>query len=353
MAAKKIDKYGKSAAGLLRHKQKFFLENDSLCRSLIDINKLYAQQKVRGGCKNCGVAINPDQCADFEKHEVGYLLCPVCGHLNGRYEDSAQFCNAVYTDNAGQEYAANYLEKEKEQYTERVREIYKPKADFLIDSLSQRGEIPETLRFTDIGAGSGYFVNAIHNWGITKVTGLEVSKAQVDFGNSMLLKSLLKVIDIDSIGDTISNLDSEVVSMIGVLEHLQDPRKALEALAGNVAIRYLFLSVPTFSPSVFFEMVFPEGMPRQLSGAHTHLYTKQSLDWLAREFDFEPVSRWWFGTDFVDLFRFVSVALDKDPKKSKMLANWQEIFEPLLDELQLVLDRAQLSSEVHILFRTR
>ncbi len=55
-----------------------------------------------------------------------------------------------------------------------------------------------------------------------------------------------------------------------------------------------------FSPSVYFEMVFPTVFHRDLACGHTHLYIDSSLDWTCREFGFERLAEWWFGTDIVD-----------------------------------------------------
>ena len=111
------------------------------------------------------------------------------------------------------------------------------------------------------------------------------------------------------------------------------------------------MSVPTFSLSVYLEMVFPMIMPRQLSGAHTHLYTKESLAWMEKEFGMKSISTWWFGTDIVDMYRSFSVSLANNPDCQEMVSSWQRLFEPLIDDLQLVIDKERLSSEVHALYK--
>ena len=88
--------------------------------------------------------------------------------------------------------------------------------------------------------------------------------------------------------------------MIGVLEHLQEPREVLHAICSNPTIRYIYISVPMFSLSVYLKAVSPEVFHRQLGAGHTHLYTDSSLDWMCKEFGLERVGGWWFGTDIVD-----------------------------------------------------
>jgi hypothetical protein len=139
--------------------------------------------------------------------------------------------------------------------------------------------------------------------------------------------------------------------MIGVLEHVQDPRGVLSALRENRKVRYLFVSLPLFSPCVFFEMAFPGVFQRQLSAGHTHLYTRTSLEWTWREFGLEPVAEWWFGTDMVDLFRAVSVELDRKTAFAGISNMWRDLFAPAIDDLQMALDRRKLASEVHVVLR--
>jgi hypothetical protein len=98
-------------------------------------------------------------------------------------------------------------------------------------------------------------------------------------------------------------------------------------------------------------MAFPGVINRQLSGVHTHLYTEESLKYMAKEFNLAIVASWWFGTDIVDLFRSVTVCLDKDNYTSKMKRKWTELFAPVIDELQLQLDEKNMSSEVHMIFK--
>ena len=186
-----------------------------------------------------------------------------------------------------------------------------------------------------------------------QVLGFEVSKSQVDFGNTIMEQNLLKVHSLEQTVGLAESLDAEVVSMIGVLEHLQQPRKFLNALCSNPKVRFLYLSVPTFSLTVFFEMIFPEVMQRHLTQGHTHLYTSQSLDWMAKEFNMRQVAEWWFGADMIDLFRNVTVKLEKNSETSNMVEIWTKLFTPLIDGMQLEIDKKHLASEVHILFQLK
>ena len=100
-------------------------------------------------------------------------------------------------------------------------------------------------------------------------------------------------------------------------------------------------------------MLSPDIFHRHLSGAHTHLYTDKSLNYLADEFGLRIIGEWWFGSDIVDLFRHLKVTMSKSNTSEKTSNMFSENFIPLIDSLQLELDKKRSSSEVHILFQKK
>lgn len=339
-------RFGKPSAPLLRHKQSFFEDNDQKRAELGEVARVYAAQPPRTRCKNCEAPLGEPV---FNKLGVDYVLCGRCGHLNGAREDTEAFCNSVYTEEQGREYAKNYQSQDLEQYQRRLDDIYLPKARFLAEALIEAGETPEELSYADMGAGSGYFVGALKKNGMKSARGFEVSTSQVDLANAMLGDGALICHGLGETSRLIAELDADVISFIGVLEHLRDPRSALAAVAENPCIRYMFFSLPLFSACVFFEMVFPGVMPRHLAGGHTHLYTESSIDHFCSEFGFMRLAEWWFGADMVDLYRSVMVSLLKNPGTSNAADAWVKEFAGVIDDMQLAMDAKRLSSEVHML----
>ena len=339
-------RYGKPSADLIAIKQSFFRENAQHLAHSREIGAIYRRQPLRTKCKCCDGALDG---IGFTKQDIEYVLCARCGHLNGRHEDTAEFCRTVYTADDGKDYAANYAVGDREAFDRRIEVIYLPKACFLIDGLRNAGETPEALAYADVGAGSGYFVGAMRAAGLDRAVGYEVSGAQCALASAMVGQGSIQRLDLDGEATLVGGLDADVVSLIGVLEHVRDPRALLAALRDNPKVRYLYLSVPLFSPSVYFEMVFPGAMQRQLSGGHTHLFTESSLDWMCREFGFGRVAEWWFGTDLVDLYRSVLVGLEADPALRAIANSWTTSWAGAIDDMQLALDRRKLSSEVHML----
>lgn len=342
-----MKRYGKSSGALFRHKQDFFQANESIHTEITAIGDVYIRQPLRLKCKNCNHDLTGER---FTKKAIEYIQCSVCGHLNGAYEDTDEFCRRLYTEYNGEGYARNYSAADEDAYRNRLRDIYVPKAEFLRDALVDLDADPSEMRIVDFGAGSGYFVGALRETGFRQTHGLEVSRSQVALADAMLGQGAVLQHALEDTPRLAAEADADILSMIGVLEHLQQPRPVLDAMAGNPKIRFFYMSVPLFSPTVSLEAVFPGVFQRQLSAGHTHLYTESSLDHMATEFGMRRVAEWWFGTDMVDLFRSVSVELDRHVETSALTGHWQAAMREVIDEAQLALDKRRLSSEVHMLF---
>ncbi len=345
----KILKFGKSSESLLGIKKSFFEQNDAFLAYQRKIAALYIQQPRREACMCCA---GPIEGLRFTKQTIEYILCARCGHLNGAYVDTDAFGAAVYTSSGDSEYGSLfYTEQDKVAFERRRDAIYTPKVDFLVASLAELGEKPVGLSYCDVGAGSGYLVAALHHRGLARSSGYEISASQVTFGNQMIGTPALQTIAPDDSEKIVSTTKHDVLALIGTLEHLQRPRDFLRAVTSNPHVKYLMISVPLYSPTVFLEMVFPEVMQRQLAGGHTHLYSRASLEYMAKEFGIAPVAEWWFGTDLVDLYRDVIVRMQANPETAPMADAWTQMFAPMIDDMQLVMDKRMLSSEVHVIYK--
>ena len=145
------------------------------------------------------------------------------------------------------------------------------------------------------------------------------------------------------------NSKYNTVSMIGVLEHLTNPHEFLNSFKKSKA-EYLYISVPLFSLSVFLENSFQNVFPRQLSGGHTHLFTKKSIYKMAKKYKFKIIGEWWFGTDIADLYRSLINTSEYTNEKIYLKEINKFLFKQI-DELQNILDRGKLCSEVHLIFK--
>lgn len=343
--------YGKSSTSLIMQKKSFFEENNKHIDKQKKISKVYTSQPLRKLCKNCGKILS--QRIDFTKDKINYKICSVCTHLNGENEDTNNFCETVYTSEEGKNYAENYDSNDLDNFNYRVFSIYMPKAEFLFTSLKNDNIKPNNLKYLDFGSGTGYFVSALEKMGLNNISGSEVSKFQVELGNKMIGKEVLSLHTIEGTNQILSETTANVISMIGVLEHLQNPREALKSIVENESIEYLYISVPLFSLSVYIEMLSNNIFHRQLHGGHTHLYTEESLNYLAEEFNFDIVSQWWFGTDIVDLYRNIFINIEKNNVSTTIKDHYKEMMKSIIDTMQMEIDKKHYSSEVHMLLKKK
>lgn len=343
------EKFGKSFQDILGLKQSFFEDNDRLLHRTLAYADLYNSQPRRLNCKICEEVL--PQSPTFTKHRISYVVCVRCSHLNGWHEDTDEFCNEIYSSAGGAEYAKAYRSVDREAYLQRRSSIYVPKAEFLLDVLEKEGLDTKGLKYSDMGAGAGYFVSALQSLGVDDVVGYEVGEAQVKLGLWMEPELPLRQISLSDTVGLVRDSSADVVTFIGVFEHLQRPREILQAIRANASIKYFYFCVPMFSSCIYNEMAFANVMPRQLAIGHTHLFTRDSIDHFAREFDMEPVGAWWFGTDVMDYYRSVQVTLSSDPDLTGAVNGWDANFTDLIDDMQLAIDRRRASSQVHMLMR--
>lgn len=341
--------YSKPSRDIAAQTESYFRNNASGLEVVQGQHALYLRQPRRTACKLCDAALAAAPA--FVKHGVPYGFCPVCGHVNGLHQDTPEFVHAIYCADDGAGYAAHYVSPDPDAFRQRVANVYAPKAEFLMAVLRRQGETPERLRYADVGAGSGYFIAALDQIGVQSAIGIEASARQVAVANGHLGREALRTIPVDDTVEWLATTDAEVVSMIGVLEHLADMRSALAAITGNPRIRYLYLCVPLFSVAVLVEAAFPHVMPRVLCADHTHVFTQQSLGHMEAEFGLDPLGQWWFASDAVDLLRSVSVTLAGRPESQGLLPHATAMLSPLVDAFQSAVDRHHLSSDVHLVHR--
>ena len=333
---KKVIKFSKPYGKLLGIKKDFYQNNYRNLKETLSVNQKYIAQGLRKKCKNCNLKISN---FDFKSHKVKYVSCRRCMHINGIYEDSNKFVNWLYNQSSGKNYAKNYLT----DYNARVKNIYLPKVNFLKTVIKKKN-----LKIVDIGSGAGHFVKACEIKKI-KAIGYEPNEILADLAMKKLNKNKVFHIPMDFLNSEIISLKADCLSLIGVLEHLQNPREIIKSFKLS-KLKYLYLSVPLFSLTALIEHISPTVFPRHLSGAHTHLYTLKSLNYLFKQFNLKIVAEWWFGSDFADLYRLIKVLSNKNKKLNELTNKF--LFNHI-DELQNILDKNKTCNEVHLIVRKK
>ncbi|MCR4893041.1 MAG: class I SAM-dependent methyltransferase [Lachnospiraceae bacterium] len=339
-------KYGKPIGDIVKIKNDFFSKNKEMLEmSARQADALLLQPK-RTHCKICHEAISGEPL--YSSQRMRYYLCPRCGHVNSENEDTEDFENRVYLVDS---YENNYSEADREKYEARLKAIYMPKAEFLLERLDKEGLGPKEIRLLDDGAGSGYFVRAMRQLG-TDAVGIEISKAQVEFANRMAGEEILSQTQGTDIPEILRKTDRNVLSFIGVFEHIVNLDEVIEAIRDNQKVEYVFLSVPMFSMSCVFEAAHQNCYNRHAGGTHTHLFSDQSLAYFADRMGFEEAGSWKFGSDMMDLYRMLCVCLDQNGNGA-LKDYFGPKFLSVLDDLQLVIDKSEFASETHLLLRRK
>lgn len=341
-------KYGKTCADLKSHKQQFFDNNEELVKMQNECAKVYLKQPKRNLCKACKSEL--DGSVQFTSHGVKYYVCRKCNHINGECEETAEYSKYLYQDSEYENTIYVSGSAEREKYEKRCIDIYKPKAEFLLDELEKAGVLFENIKILDIGAGAGYFLSALDDLGVKNAYGVDMSKEIVEFGNQYMHNAngtYLKVITEDHLVEEIKSTDANVVTAIGVMEHVIDFHVIYEAIKNNKNIKYFFMMVPMFGLSNILELFCPDVYNRHLGGVHTHVFSHESIDYLNKKYDMRMIAKWQFGTDIMDLYRMCIVKSGKD------FANlFGERLYRCIDEMQLVLDKNDFCSEAHMLMKS-
>ena len=339
MRKKKLVKFSKSYNDIFSIKKSLYKENTKRLKFILKSNKSLKNEGLRKFCKNCGYKSSPKFLSQFG---MNYALCKKCNHLNAINYDSPKFLHKLYSANKGKNYDHD---KDYNYFFQRVKNIHLPKVDFL------RQAIKSKIKVLDIGAGSGQFLKALE---LRKIKGIgyEPSKSFVKVGKKILKKNKLIHLDMNKTFHTILNdKESNVLSLICVLVHLEEPNAMIEAFKKS-NLKYIFFSIPIFSLSVFIENAFKNVAPRHLGAGHTNLYTKESLYYMAKKYNLDIIGEWWFGADFADLYRsFIhsSNTTNLNMYKSELDKN----FFSVINELQNVLDRNKICSEVHVVMKKK
>ena len=197
-------------------------------------------------------------------------------------------------------------------YKEIVRNIHKPKVDFLKKVVNKK------LNLLDFGTGAGHFVRACLNKKIN-AWGIEENDNLVRFGNKKVRGRILqsKSTNLEHI---IKKYKINCLSLIFVLEHLKDPNYIFKIFR-QTEVEYLYLALPMASLVIYFENILEEVFPRQLGGTHTHLFTNESINYIKKKYKLKILGEWWFGTDFADLYRSTKIYLKIKTIKMILLIN--------------------------------
>ena len=333
-------KFGKSYKNIFRHKSVFFQNpkakiNEINLKKNNKINSIYLAEPKR---KNCKICLEKLKTTTFKSHNISYIFCHKCGHLNGDRQETNNFFLKLNQF----EKKKNFYNYSKKNYNLRVKDIYIPKVNFL------KSNLKNIKKIIDYGSGGGYFINACNKKEITSF-GVEINNNLINLSECFNKGRTLNFNNYEQINDFIKKKKIKCISAINVIEHIKDPLEFFNFFKRS-SLKYMFLAVPLASLSVLIEICNQEMFSKQLGAYHTHLFTKKSIRYLIKKYRLKIVGEWWFGADFADLLRvfylkntfFCTKTFDKFAKG---------YFYKYLDEMQLILDKNEICQEVHIILK--
>lgn len=337
-------RYSKSTEDVIGIKKDYTKDNSKYLQNVLKINEKYIEQPIRLTCKICENIITSDY--DFISHNVPYVFCTSCGHVNGLHQETNEFLNWLYFSNAGENYGSDYYNL----YQERVNKIYQPKILFLRDVIDSK---KDSLSLIDIGTGAGHLVAASLKLGLM-ANGIDVNQKLVDLGNSSMEKlygfndnKLSCVTSEKDMLHHIKNSKSSVISFMCTLNHCQDVSSYLRTFHESEA-RYLFLQVPMFSISSLISISHSEIYPRVLGGAHTHIFTENSINYLLEKFKLKILGEWRFGSDILDLKRTLMNSVNASNSATRISEQFEKLLSnKVINSLQSVLDQNHVTDEIH------
>lgn len=332
---KKILKFSKSSSEYNKLKNDFYkLEKKYLDNQRI-IDKIYKKQPLRRFCKNCQYKISG---FDLLISSVKYKFCKKCFHLNGHFQETDEFFKKIYTNKKGKNFSIGY----DKFYFKSIKTIHLPKIRFL------KSIIKHDFDLLDVGCGAGYLVAACEKLKINSL-GIDVNKNLIDYGSMRIKNNKLLHLNYKKTLEFIENQNFQCVSIINVLEHLLNPNEVIDSFIKSKS-KYLFINVPLFSLASILDGVFKNNFSRQIGASHTHLYTKESLEFLIKKKKLKIIGEWWYGLDFSDLKRYI---FTNSVFKNKTIG-WNIInkyFSRNIESLQKILDKDKICSEVHMVLK--
>ncbi len=338
-------KFSKSINDIGEESKDLITMEERLVESLTVINNLLKKCPVRGGCVLCGEMI--DKMESFFHRGTEFKICTNCDHRQSATYPTPEFEAAAMKELG---YDEIYPRLSFDEYKSRRDRIYKPKLNWLLESLKSFGYTNDQLlekKWFELGSGSGYFLNSLQQYGVLNISGVDKSKEMVSVANEMIGEGYVNHTTLSS-AETIRINDADVYCAFFVLEHLDDTSELLDALGEKPVGTIFVFSVPVFGLITAFESILEGHAARNLDGmTHTQVFTDTSINYMLNKIGYEPLSQWVFGQDAQDLYRFLSVNT-KQRYPESMRKEFLKKLSMIIDPLQSVIDQGMLADSRHI-----
>lgn len=259
---------------------------------------------------------------------ASYGQCQECCHYFVLYRPTEEYLREFYKSNT--EYQSTYADKRTLET--RVEQVVTPKAKYVIQQYERiYGKSPVSI--LDVGAGSGHFVYACQQLGIS-CEGIEIS----DSGRAFCKENFgIDLIDLDFL-KAAEHFNCDIVTFWGVIEHVPHPVEMLRA--AHAALNdggMIVADVPRWDClSTAIHRALPTSVVRHLDPMdHIQCFSDSSLATAFTLSDYEIIAAWYFGMDAYELVTQISHVLNENRVIESMGKH--------ISTLQERLDQAKLS----------
>lgn len=344
----RIIKYSKPSSDIVSESSEMIVSNIERAKKQVLITEQFSNLSFRKRCVCCGKKLYG---AEFSHRGLVFLECEICNHIQSKNLPTPNYPNDISRESGFDTIYPGLCAKE---YESRTIRIYKPKLDWLFDTLINLGYIKKDLinkKWIEIGSGAGNFMSACATKGIKDIVGIEVNQNLVSASrehnpqlNTIHWKSSCEAI--------IKENEADILCSFFVLEHINDLSPVWEELSRKPKGSIFVFSVPVFGLSTILEDAFPDQFARNLDGVvHTQLFTDDSIEYAMKTAGHQIYSEWIFGQDTSDLVRFLTMknkCKNISSQESRKNKTFNRIY-AIQDKLQAVIDKNRLSDQRHIL----
>lgn len=267
-----------------------------------------------------------------EIYSCKYSQCESCGHIFMQPSFDVVAIKKLYSGEGGSVQTLTYLDDEL--FSKRVEQITAPKVEYCNSIIGVGRGL-----WVDIGCGTGELLIAAQKTGWT-VKGFEADVVEVDFARRRGIEVIQEYI---MEGNVHELKDAKVVSLLSILEHVNNPLELLKTIGGSLLKgAFVVFEVPRHpSLSSFVNLAFPHLPYRHICPpAHLHIFTEKSVEIMLNGAGLKAVGIWEFGQDVVDLI--LTAANNAGLKESDLI----ERMSVLAADLQKVVDEQSLSDSL-------
>lgn len=335
-----VTEYSKPLGDISIENKDWLKRDDDILKNQKEFLRKHPPVGKRETCLLCETKLI-DTVRFFHRH-VPYLVCSFCGHIQAE---------ELLDQSSGDDFENIYPPLDKTEWQSRCNRIYAPKLKWILKHLDRTGISQQKaleMPWLEIGSGAGYFLGALKSAGAVNCKGIDANSELVNRANQALEQKI--AVCTQDIASAVSTSTANIYVGFFVLEHLDDPKSVMKALASKPKGTIFVFAVPAYGFATLLEGVFPDHAARSLdSVVHRQLYTDQSISFFLNATGYTPLAQWVFGQDATDLSRL----LIKKITHSNCNLKWKSIFisklENLKTPLQNLIDNSQLSDARHLI----